>query len=180
MLLSVSNACKSYFRGIPDICAIKKIHHEKDLLAEARILSYLTLVVPLCVGVVFSVSLLLERVHQEKSVSSDDSPVFCVWKRLFGQPLNEELDQFFRSHQVTRKIFFINKYKIGLVFNPKNEPLKLGFFSPNDTVIIVADTTLPEEIIQRILRKLPPKSSYSTLIYSSINGVPTFKAFDFE
>jgi len=94
--------------------------------------------------------------------------------------VEEQLEEIFRSTRKTQKLFLIDEYKVGIIFNPQSEYIYIGSLSLKMPVILVSDRDLPEEVIERITTKIPEGYKFSKFTNSQINGRPVLECFGFE
>jgi len=180
MAHSVSLACRNYFEGFHDISTFNENDACKKFLGILKIVSYFTVVIPLFLGLVYGVSSLIGRVTATENPSSEDQRMSSVSRRTFGQSVEEQLESMFTSSSKTQKIFTIDGNKVGVVFNPNGEALRVGFMTVSDPVVLVSDKTIPDPVTQRITAKIPPNLTHSTLCIGMINGLTPFQTLGLE
>ncbi len=113
---------------------------------------------------------------RDDSLVSGNQRMSSVSQRTFGQSVEEELENMFTGSDRTQKTFTINGSKVAVIFNPKGAAIQIGFMSLSDPVSIVSDKAIPASVVQKIVAKIPPKYTYSTLSMGTINGLTPFQA----
>ena len=53
-----------------------------------------------------------------------------------GQSIDEQLDQIFSSSSKTQQLFTIEGSRVGVIFNPGGEALRVGFMTVQDPVVL--------------------------------------------
>jgi hypothetical protein len=129
---------------------------------------------------IYGVSSLVGRVSIGDSRSSENQKTTSASRKVFGQTVEEQLEQLFKSSKKTQKLFIIDEMKVGIIFNPGGESLKVGFMTVGDPVVLVSERSIPEEVASRITRYIPQNCTHSTLSFGSINGRSTFSVLGFE
>lgn len=89
----------------------------------------------------------------------------------------DQLEPFFNSITLTKKLFLIGKQKIGITYNPEG-PIVLGSMTMGSPVVF-SSTKLSQEIVDLITSK-SPKGTFSVMSCPIFNGQPILKALDFE
>lgn len=178
MISSVSLACKNYFEGFQDLSTFNTNNSSKNAIGVLKVVSYFTLVIPLFVGLIYGVSSLVGRVTVEDNQSPENLKTSAICRKILG--VEEQLEQFFKSTTKNQKLFTIDGTKIGIIFNPGGESLKLGFMTVTDPVVLVSEISIPEEVSSKIIKQIPQNCSHSTMSMGSINGQSTFVALGFE
>lgn len=180
MANKVSRACANYFAGFQDLSTFNKNTTRQNTLSLLKVASYFTLVLPLFVGLVYGISSLVGRVSRGDGKSPENQKAFAASRKVFGKTIEEQLGQFFKSATKTQKLFNIDGAKIGIIFNPLGEALKIGFMTVSDSVVLVSDRSIPVEVKNRIVKCIPKGCTHSTFSFGYINGRSPFAAFGFE
>ncbi len=180
MAARISLACENYFAGFRDLSNFNNNDCCTNILGVLKVVSYFTLVVPLFFGLVYCISSLAGRVTIPTTLSSQDERVSSASQRTFGQSVEEQLETMFSSSVKTQHLFTIDGSKIGIIFNPTGEALRVGFMTVTDPVVLVSDRAIPDPIAQRITAKIPANRTHSTLSIGRINGRTPFQALGFE
>src|ERR1041385_2316238 len=162
-MANVSQVCQSYFEGFQDVSTCTENSATKNFLGILKIISYLTLIVPLCFGVVYAISSLIGRVSQSDSSNPQDEQIGDIRRNVLGKGIGEQLEDLFKSSKKIQKLFTIDGYKVGVIFNPNGEALKVGFMTVKDGVVLVSDKSLPEEVSNTVVNKIPSTYTHSTL-----------------
>jgi hypothetical protein len=96
-------------------------------------------------------------------------------------PIEIQLQEFFKSTELTKKLFIIDGQKVGIIFNPKREILKFGFLSVGSAVIIASNATISENMKDRINASTPEQYQKGRSIFTgTLNGQSPLKIFGFE
>ncbi len=179
-MLSISNACKDYFNGFQDV-QLKENTASKKALGLLKIVSYFSLVLPIFVGIMYATTSLIGRVTTKKDLNSEDQRVCSARDRTIGQKFENKLNKLFSAKVKHQVLFNIDGHKVGVIFNPKGEALRIGFLTVANAVVLIYDKPIPAEIRDFFATKIASAGhSYSTLSFGSINGQPTFKYLGFE
>lgn len=109
-----------------------------------------------------------------------DEKMSSVGQRVPEQSIEEQLEQFFISTTKTQKLFMIDGSKVGIVFDPSGEPIKVGYTTVGDRVALVSDKTIPQQVVQKIKAKIPPHCTYSIVCIGRINGMPFLQFLGLE
>lgn len=179
MANSISAACENYFTGFNDISTFNENDSYKNILGVLKVVSYFTIVIPLLLGLIYGASSLIGRVTTIENPSSNDQRVSSFGQRALGQNIDEQLDQLFTSSRKTQRLFTIGESRVGVIFNPNGESLRVGFITVRDPVVLISNTDIPEAVSLRITAKIPAGCSHSTLCLGSINGQSIFTVLGF-
>lgn len=180
MINTVYHSCGNYLEGFQDLSTYSTNSYSKNVLGFLKVASYFTVVLPIVVGVIYGISSLLNRVSVGDSESPENQKTSSVSKKVFNQTIEEQLEQFFKSSTKTQKLFNIDGFKIGIIFDPSGEAHKVGFMTIGDPIVLVSDRSIPDEVKDRVAKCMPENTSHSTLSFGSINGRPTFAALGFK
>ena len=180
MASTVCHTCRNYFEGFQDLSTFKANNSCKNALGMLKVVSYFTILVPLFVGLVYGVFSLIGRVSVGDKHSPENQKTSSIRRKVFGKSVDEQLEQFFKSSRKTQKLFTIDGTKVGIIFNPGGESLKIGFMTVKDPVVLISERSVPDEVSSRITRHIPENCTHSTLLFGSINGRPTLSALGFE
>lgn len=93
---------------------------------------------------------------------------------------HEQLTELFSSSEKSQKIIYVDGYKIGVIFNPEGESLKLGFLTVKDGVVLISSKSLPKDVVEQVTAYIPEGYTYSILSFGSINGQSPFVALGLE
>lgn len=176
MVNSVSRACKSYLEGFQDLSTFNTNSSVKNTLGILKVVSYFTIGTLLFLGIIYGVSSLIGRV----TLGDKNHKTSSFGLKRFGQTIEEQLEQLFRSSGKTQKLFSIDGTKVGVIFNPGKKSLEIGFMTVTDPVVLISDKAIPKEIANRITGKIPANCTYSTVSLGSINGRSIFTFLGFE
>lgn len=180
MATSISLACRDYFQGFQDLATFKENDSYKNLAGILKIASYFTLVVPLFFGVVYGVSSLIGRITLGDPQSSENQRISSVGQKKLGLTMEEQLAQMFKSPIPSKKLFTIGDTKVGVIFNPNRDSIRIGFISVMDHIALVSNKSIPDEIMERISSQIPAGYTHSTLCLGSYNGGSIFTAVGLE
>lgn len=177
---AVCSFCENYFSGYSDLDTFHENDSFKNFLGVIKVISYGTLVLPLFFGVLYAVSSLIGRVSVSDNLSPEDERVSEVSQRRFPRTVEQQLDDFFTATSKAQRIFNVDDARVGIIYNPEGESLRIGLFTVTDQVVLISERAIPEAVANRIAARIPSHLSYSTLCFGSINGSPTFSYLGFE
>lgn len=100
-------------------------------------------------------------------------------KKSQEQTLETQMAKLFKSSKIAKKLFVVDQYKFGIIFNPKRKSLNFGGFIMSNHVIFVTEQDLPEELLERIASNIPEGYTCSTFMTPKVNGKKALKFFGF-
>lgn len=92
------------------------------------------------------------------------------------------LEQMFKAKTKTNRLFEVDGAKIGVIFNPHEERVKIGIeYSFYDKVILVCNEGTPDKGLRKIKEAIPKEYSTIELCDGNyINGKPIFQMVKWE
>jgi len=199
-MVRVSDTFKNYFYGFQEANRCQNTRCKK-FLGVLKILSYFTVVFPLLAGIGYGFSALIGRVCCKKKDSQDErvssardsaigsdkeplpskQPISSAINYSTRKEFFNELYELFKSKELCRKIFVVEGLKIGVIFNPQQEPCGSDFMIFKDQVIVITADDMPKDLETELTDKI--KSANYTLakmLGATTNAGSIFKLFGFE
>lgn len=99
-----------------------------------------------------------------------------------------QLEQFFKTTTSVQKLFKVNDVKVGIIFGPNAERIKVKPFGEfRVQVLLILEKKLPAHVLEKITSKIPSKYTWHHAIAEDVrfeggqfNGKSIFQALGFE